>query len=83
MGGIKYTILAFGVAGDIFSSRYVTVEMEEHPSVRDLRTFLEMQRPQLKSTGNYMIAVNNEYAEDDLLLSPGDEIAIIPPVSGG
>ncbi len=30
-----------------------------------------------------VMAVNREYAEDDQLLSAGDEIALIPPVSGG
>jgi len=29
------------------------------------------------------VAVNHEYATDDQLLQPGDEVAIIPPVSGG
>lgn len=30
-----------------------------------------------------MIAVNEEYAEDDRILSSGDTVAFIPPVSGG
>ena len=29
------------------------------------------------------IAVNKEYAKDDLVLKETDEIALIPPVSGG
>ncbi|MGH2889042.1 MAG: molybdenum cofactor biosynthesis protein [Solirubrobacteraceae bacterium] len=31
----------------------------------------------------FVIAVNREYAPEDLMLSPGDELALIPPVSGG
>jgi molybdopterin synthase sulfur carrier subunit len=30
-----------------------------------------------------MVAVNNEYADDGSILTEHDEIAIIPPVSGG
>ncbi|NDC43347.1 MAG: MoaD/ThiS family protein, partial [Chitinophagia bacterium] len=31
----------------------------------------------------FAIAVNGEYAADEDLIKPGDEVAIIPPVSGG
>jgi len=30
-----------------------------------------------------MVAVNEEYAEDDTILKDGDVVAFIPPVSGG
>lgn len=29
------------------------------------------------------VAVNREYADADRTLAPGDEVALIPPVSGG
>jgi molybdopterin converting factor small subunit len=28
-------------------------------------------------------AVNGEYARGDIRVSPGDEVAVLPPVSGG
>ncbi|HST15529.1 MAG TPA: molybdenum cofactor biosynthesis protein MoaE [Gaiellaceae bacterium] len=33
--------------------------------------------------GGLLYAVNREYAERDRALAPGDEVALIPPVSGG
>ena len=30
-----------------------------------------------------MIAVNNEYADDEIIIKEKDEAALIPPVSGG
>ncbi|HAW05142.1 MAG TPA: molybdopterin synthase sulfur carrier subunit, partial [Saprospirales bacterium] len=31
----------------------------------------------------YMVAVNQEYAIDSQIINADDEVAIIPPVSGG
>jgi molybdopterin converting factor small subunit len=30
-----------------------------------------------------VVAVNAEYADDDLVVHPNDEVCLIPPVSGG
>ena len=32
---------------------------------------------------NVMIAMNEEYADDEAQILPGAQIAVIPPVSGG
>ncbi|MGV3762056.1 hypothetical protein [Parapedobacter sp.] len=39
--------------------------------------------PDMKALQAYMVAVDNEYAEDQLIRHLEDETAIIPPVSGG
>ncbi|WP_285767976.1 molybdopterin converting factor subunit 1 [Peribacillus sp. SI8-4] len=38
---------------------------------------------QLASLETVMTAVNEEFADDDTILSDGDIVAFIPPVSGG
>ncbi|KWW20974.1 MULTISPECIES: molybdopterin converting factor subunit 1 [Peribacillus] len=38
---------------------------------------------QLGSLETAMTAVNEEFADDDTILSDGDTVAFIPPVSGG
>src|SRR5947209_1912319 len=43
---------------------------------------LERMRP-LTDGVRVVMAVNQEYAQADDELSPGDELALIPPVSGG
>ena len=75
-------MLAFGIAKEIFGASSITVELAES-SVADLKTSLEKSFPKLKALASYLVAVNNEYAGDDLLLDIRDEVAIIPPVSGG
>ena len=39
--------------------------------------------PQFEKLNSLAIAVNNEYADDDLIITPQDEVVLIPPVSGG
>ncbi|MDM5220378.1 molybdopterin converting factor subunit 1 [Peribacillus sp. NJ11] len=38
---------------------------------------------QLEGLESVMTAVNEEFADDDTVLSDGDTVAFIPPVSGG
>lgn len=76
-------ILAFGIAKDIFGSSSIKLELPEGATSISLKAVLEQQHPRLKQLASYLLAVNNEYADDELLLSTTDEIAIIPPVSGG
>lgn len=77
------TLLAFGIAKDIFGASSITLAADEAPTVSILKGKIELNYPKLKALKSYMVAVNNEYADDDLLLSANDEVAIIPPVSGG
>jgi len=49
----------------------------------DLLAALRTEFPGLAGTGRIAIAVNSEYTSADHRLSEGDEVALIPPVSGG
>lgn len=76
-------VLAFGIAKDIFGGTTTEVAYADQMTVATLKEQLEAQYPQLKELASYMVAVNEAYADDDVILSAKDEIAIIPPVSGG
>jgi molybdopterin converting factor subunit 1 len=80
---MKVNVLAFGIAKDIFGGSSVEAELPENGTARNLKQHLEERYPRLKQLVSYMVAVNNEYASDEGLLTERDEIAIIPPVSGG
>ena len=75
-------VLAFGIAKEIFGKTVVTVDVTDS-TVATLRKTLEASFPKLGQIASYMVAVNNEYATNDLAMNASDEIAIIPPVSGG
>jgi molybdopterin synthase sulfur carrier subunit len=75
-------IKTFGISRDILGGRVVELDMNG-TSVGDLRKLLSLRYPQLDKLNSLFIAVNQEYAPDEKILTDADEIALIPPVSGG
>ena len=73
-------IKAFGQIREQLGSD-IRVE-EEMQNVKSLREYLRDKHPGIPWSG-IAVAVNHQYAEDDAPLSQGDEVALIPPVSGG
>ncbi|WP_185290595.1 MoaD/ThiS family protein [Chryseobacterium lactis] len=80
---MKIKILAFGITKDILGASEKELEVQDDLNVGQLKEKLEDGFPQLVKLKSYFIAVNEEYAEDDQMITNTDEIAIIPPVSGG
>lgn len=80
---MKVNVLAFGIAKDIFGGSSVAMELPDHATTGNLKQSLEEHYPRLKHLVSYMVAVNNEYAKNESVLTESDEVAIIPPVSGG
>ena len=75
-------VKTFGISRDILGGREVELEISGN-SVGDLRKTLSSQYPKLDKLNSLFIAVNQEYPADDKAISVLDEIALIPPVSGG
>ncbi|MEY3398687.1 MAG: hypothetical protein RL220_1281 [Bacteroidota bacterium] len=74
----------FGMARDIAGMAWVELEISQMPvTVKFLKQSLLQKFPGLSSLLTYEIAVNLEYAQDSQVLNPQDELAVIPPVSGG
>lgn len=80
---MKIKILAFGITKDILGASEKELEVQDDLNVGQLKEKLESDFPQLVKLKSYFIALNEEYAEDDQVITNTDEIAIIPPVSGG
>jgi molybdopterin synthase sulfur carrier subunit len=77
-----YKVKAFGITKDILGGRETVLEVQGQ-TVAALRLELLEKYPQLEGLRSLFIAVNNAYAGDSLILQETDEIALIPPVSGG
>ena len=79
---MKVTIKTFGIASEILGGKQVVFEMNGK-TVGELRGYLSLNHPGLSDLNSLFIAVNHDYAADHVELKETDEIAIIPPVSGG
>lgn len=76
-------VLLFGITKDIIGTDKYTLELEEEVTVASLKQTLLSQFPQLEKLNSLLIAVNNEYGQPNTPIRSNDEIALIPPVSGG
>jgi molybdopterin synthase sulfur carrier subunit len=79
---MQLTIKTFGITSEILNGKTVDFEISGN-TVGDLRKELAKQFPKLDKLNSLFIAVNRAYAEDIIELTSTDEIALIPPVSGG
>ena len=80
---MKCKIKAFGISKDIIGNKLLELELPEGSTVRDLKKELFDTYTAFAELKSLYVALNNEYAEETVLLKEGDEIALIPPVSGG
>ena len=80
---MKLTIALFGITREIVGQPTLELTGTEGQSVRDLLNQLQQQYPALARLRSLAVAVNNDYADDATALHERDEIALIPPVSGG
>lgn len=83
------TILLFGITKEIVGSPTLSVPTSSitgrkvPATVGELKEFLGNTYPELRSLTSMAVAVNHNYAEDHERINSYDEIALIPPVSGG
>ncbi len=80
---MEIRVLAFGIVRDIFEGTEKTISLPQEATVADLKAALKRDFPALEDLRSWMIAVNNAYAEDEKSICERDEVAVIPPVSGG
>jgi molybdopterin converting factor subunit 1 len=81
---MRVTVLYFGVLKDVMGQRSAVMEIAEGVSVAEL---LALHRSSEEAAGSIWdsiaVAVNQEYARAEDVLKDGDEVALLPPVSGG
>ena len=74
----------FAAAREIVGTGELVVELQEGSTLTQLLDQIRRQFPRLEGlAGSLLFSVNREYAPFDKKLAAGDEVALIPPISGG
>jgi molybdopterin synthase catalytic subunit len=81
---MRVRILFFGLLKDLVGKSSDSLELPEGALVRDVLEHYSSRVPQLKtSLTSIAVAVNQQYASAETRLNSDDEVALLPPVSGG
>jgi len=81
---MRVRVLFFGMLKDRMGKSSDLLELPDGASIRDLLAHYETEVPRLKeSLPALAVAVNQVYASPEAKLKAGDEVALLPPVSGG
>src|SRR3954470_13804690 len=76
---VEVTVRLFAMLRERAGASELTLDLPEGARVRDAIGELDS----LAEGIPVVMAVNREYADEETVLDPGDELALIPPVSGG
>jgi molybdopterin synthase catalytic subunit len=81
---VRIRVLFFGVLRDIVGLREDSVEIPDGGRVDDVFELYAGHFPKLREmAGSLVLALNQSFSEPGAVLSEGDEVAFLPPVSGG
>ena len=77
-------VLLFGAAADRAGIRETELDVQDGTTVAEIWPLLARRHPDLEPMRDTLaFAVNGEYARGEDTVAPGDEVAVLPPVSGG
>jgi molybdopterin converting factor subunit 1 len=86
---MRLNVLYFGVLKELFAVDRETIEVPAGTTVEDVLSLSRLRASNLRPSREsevwkvLAVAVNREYAERTTVLQDGDEVALLPPVSGG
>lgn len=80
---MKVSVLFFALFRERAGTSRAEIELPDRATPMELMTLLRNEYSLLPVLDSVLIAVNSEYVDSDAPLHDGDEVAIIPPVSGG
>lgn len=80
---MQVSVLFFGITKELIGKRQITMDLPDIITVAEFKRILQEKYPELTDLSSLAIAINSSYAFERDLINASDEIALIPPVSGG
>lgn len=79
---MKVTVRCFASVRELLGASELELELADGATLAELERVLCERAPELRRL-SFARAVNRAYAKGDAVLRDGDEVALIPPISGG
>jgi len=77
-------VILFGISREIVGKKKLVIESSEKiQTVGELKQWMRKKYPPLQRLTSLAVAVDSEYADDRQPIADDNEVALIPPVSGG
>lgn len=79
-------VLFFARLREVLGTHQIALSLDQTISLGDLRARIIEQYPAWESElckKNLLMAINQELSQLENIVSPGDEVAFFPPVTGG
>ncbi|SMD32701.1 molybdopterin synthase sulfur carrier subunit [Reichenbachiella faecimaris] len=83
MSDFQIKVVAFGIARDIMGGKQLELVVQEGATVSIAMSLLKEKFPAFEQLTSLNLAINEEYVNGDYQIKSGDELVLIPPVSGG
>jgi MoaE-MoaD fusion protein len=83
-GVMQVRVLFFGVLRDVAGRSAEVLNLSEPATVSDVLAHYQASLPAFRPLAESLaMSINQEYARPEARLHPGDEVGLLPPVSGG
>jgi MoaE-MoaD fusion protein len=81
---MKINVLLFGVLKELAGLSSETIDLPDDARASEVLHYYSQKVPRFESMlSSLAISVNREYSKADRVLRSGDEVGLLPPVSGG
>ncbi|MDH5382343.1 MAG: MoaD/ThiS family protein [Cyclobacteriaceae bacterium] len=80
---MEIKLVAYGIAREIIGHSEMKMKVVDKITIGEFKKSIVGQYPEFGRLRDLRFAINEDYQNDDFVLTTNDEVVVIPPVSGG